>query len=133
VWLPRQIAKLSDREGGPVQTALKSMSIDIYKSTAVAKELKAQVENIWSLLPSPPVSFGINARDLHYFAVTPKFTKSRMESARQVLQMVTAIVTRSQPRSGSRIPSRYEEGIHSLPIEVVEHLRQEIALWWPCQ
>lgn len=133
VWLPRQIAKLSDREGGPVQNALKSMSIDIYRSTTVEEELKAQVENIWSLLPPPPVSVGVDTRDLHYFKVTPKFIKSRMESARQVLQMVTAIATGSQPRSGSRIPSRYEEGIHSLPIEAVEHLRQEIALWWSCQ
>jgi hypothetical protein len=52
VWLPTQVAKLTDREGG-VQKTLQSMAWAIYREAPVAPHLNEQVEAAWKMIPEP--------------------------------------------------------------------------------
>jgi hypothetical protein len=53
VWLPAQVAGLSDLEGSFVQRFLQRMSVKLYRDVAVAAGHRALVEQIWDLLPPP--------------------------------------------------------------------------------
>jgi hypothetical protein len=53
VWLPGQVAKLTDREGGVVQQTLQAMSYEIYRRAPIAGHLLDVVEETWALIPPP--------------------------------------------------------------------------------
>lgn len=59
VWLPRQVAKLSDREGGHIQSALKLSSIALYRGIKYEDPKKQDVvDACWDELQEPEgVSF----------------------------------------------------------------------------
>lgn len=51
VWLPRQLAKLTDREGGYAQTLLQAVSLELYRRQPLKPKLAAFVAPIWGNLP----------------------------------------------------------------------------------
>ena len=53
VWLPSQIAKLTDREEGVVQATFQSMAFAVYRHAPVAPHLEDVVEEAWALIPEP--------------------------------------------------------------------------------
>jgi hypothetical protein len=53
VWLPTQVAKLSDREGSFVQTYLQAISKKIYGPVPVSTHQQTVVAEAWGLLPDP--------------------------------------------------------------------------------
>ena len=53
VWLPTQVSKLSDREGGPVQRALQATAWSMFRSAPVAPHLSEIVEAAWEMIPEP--------------------------------------------------------------------------------
>lgn len=54
VWLPKQVAKLSDREGGHIQNALKLSSIALYRGIKYEDpEKQAVVDACWDELQEP--------------------------------------------------------------------------------
>ena len=72
VWLPGQIAKLTDREGSVVQETLQAMSWAIYRTAHVDSHLRDIVEEAWNLLPRPSREISdIDSADLNWFVSTP--------------------------------------------------------------
>ena len=53
VWLPREVSKLTDREGSFVQGYIQALAIKIYREIPVRDELQPIVEESWGLLPAP--------------------------------------------------------------------------------
>ena len=71
VWLPAQLAKLSDREDSHVQTLLQALSRRIYQPLELQPALGEIVEPIWDQLPErtdPDVGNLPDIGTLNYFA-----------------------------------------------------------------
>ena len=85
VWLPSQVSKLSDREGGPVQLALQSISWQIYRHAPVAAHLVEVVEEAWTLVPEPKQSVD-HMPDLNWFEPTDRFHSTRRARLGTVLE-----------------------------------------------
>lgn len=65
VWLPKQISKLTDREGSYAQLILQTISYKIYRNALV----NAYTDNIWSFLKKPDIDFAVNLDELNFFNV----------------------------------------------------------------
>lgn len=85
VWLPRQISKLFDREGGVVQRVLQSISWMIYRAEPVLEHLDEVVEETWASLPEPAGLEGpFTLDDLNWFVAGESFVSSRLEKIQSV-------------------------------------------------
>jgi len=64
VWLPPELAKLSDREGSVVQSYLQLISTHIYRDVEVSDALKPFVEKSWQLLENKPINVNLGKESL---------------------------------------------------------------------
>jgi hypothetical protein len=114
VWLPRQIAKLSDVEGGPIQSALKSISYALYRPTNLSGSRHEIAERAWSYLPNQ-LSAGsqIDLRRLSFFAEPEKTIAMRKRRTKQVIDALTSIDAGSELNQ-KVVSSRYTEGLSNV-------------------
>ena len=129
VWLPKQIAKLSDREGGKMQEALKRTSWALYRHAAVRDHLQNTVEDIWKLIPEPAAGPTIDPAYLNFFQVTDKFVASRLTSLREVIQLCRSVLDETPLQKTGRISTRYFEKLPTLEKHVVGRFWSQIALY----
>jgi hypothetical protein len=111
VWLPTQVAKLSDREGSFVQTYLQAISRKIYRSAAVSIHQESIVAEAWALLSDPsgiPLQGLPRVEDLNFFEYTEDFFISRSRYIRRVQELIASIC-RGEP--GPKVSKRYNEGL----------------------
>jgi hypothetical protein len=109
VWLPSQVAKLTDIEGGIVQKTLQSTAWAIYRHAPVAPHLAELVEEVWRMLPTPePVS--VSDTDLNWFEVTEQFLATR---GRRLNEVIYALERLDQGEALSKkvISTRYTVGL----------------------
>jgi hypothetical protein len=134
VWLPAQVAGLTDREGSFAQQYLQAVSRHIYSQAPVNRAHAELVATAWSLLPG---SVGIPdaalpaVDDLNYFVTDEPFfrRRSRMISlvaealrsgtptAKVVSRRYTAGIPHVSPRARANLATtldRYAAGIASL-------------------
>ena len=115
VWLPAQVAKLTDREGGVFQLALQAMAWEIYRSAPVSGLLRERVEESWKLIPEPTLVLEpISLTDLNWFDSTPAFVRTRRARLESVLEALKAL------EDGALLPDRvvtrrYASGLPSVP------------------
>ena len=122
VWLPNQIAKLSDQDQGPVQTALKQVAQSIYKSVDVEPRLTEIVESAWTKLPSVGTGCEVDLEDLYWFDVPDgpdDFVEKRQQATRRAIDAIDSI-ERNDPIGPWRVCHRYSEG---LPQQELSKLR----------
>jgi hypothetical protein len=122
VWLPTQVAKLSDREGSFVQTYLQAISKKIYRSMPVSSHQQSVVAEAWDLLPDPsgiPLQGLPRVEDLNYFAYSDDFMMSRLRSIRRVQELVSNAAC-GQP--GPKVSKRYNEGLRLMSTERLQPL-----------
>jgi hypothetical protein len=122
VWLPRQIAKLSDHEGGLLQNALKRASWSLYRNVEVRHSIRDRVEEIWKLLP--PVTPTERASNLkfNYFGDDQKLLKSRAVSLKTTTSLIHAILNKGELPPKRRTPPRYYEGLQRIPLPKLQVL-----------
>jgi len=115
VWLPRQISKLSDREDGPIQSALKAWSHAIYRDADVLLDLRPVVEDAWSLLPSSPAAQPRQRAllELNWFEESAVFFAKRRARLDEVLGALEAVCL-GHPLAKKVIASRYTAGLPTL-------------------
>jgi hypothetical protein len=121
VWLPAQVAALSDREGSFVQHYLQRISLDIYRRCPVNAGHRGLIDKIWQLLPTPSKAGeerlpGIET--LNYFHPTEAFFIRRQS---MILRVAGAMA--SGVPTGKVVSTRYTEGIPG----VATGARQELA------
>jgi hypothetical protein len=124
VWLPTQVAKLSDREGSFVQTYLQAISKKVYRGARVSIHQQSAVAEAWDLLPDPsgiPLQGLPRVEDLNFFVYSHDFMMSRLESIQKV-QVLIAHTMRRQ--AGPQVSKRYNEGLRLMPPEQLESLNQ---------
>lgn len=74
VWLPRQISKLTDREGSFAQRFLQKLSLSMFRDVVVPGSLAEYTDRVWEMLPVPSGvdtpeassgnSFDVNEKDV---------------------------------------------------------------------
>jgi hypothetical protein len=112
VWLPTQVSKLSDREGGPVQSALKKWSIVIYKEHQVDDQFGEMVRSLWDVLPEPEGTrppFDL-VDELNWFEVNVRFLALRRQRINEVLAALESLRV-GEPLVRKVIATRYTEGL----------------------
>lgn len=109
VWLPEQVAKLTDREGSFTQQVAQAISWSLYREAPVSGPHAALVEKIWSMLPRPemPPAMALpDAGALNFFGPDESCFQRRAEKSRLVAQAL-----RGESRKQKVISSRYTAGI----------------------
>ena len=127
VWLPTQVAKLSDREGSFVQSYLQAIAKKIYQTAPVGSHQRGVVEAAWDLLPEPvgiPLQGLPRLEDLNFFEYSDRFMTSRMRSIRKVQQL---IAHSALGQTGPRISKRYNQGLAEILPEQLGPLNQFLA------
>jgi hypothetical protein len=131
VWLPGQIAKLTDREASVVQQTAQAMSYMIYRHQAVEPHLAEVVESCWSQLPPPTRHIEpIDPAQLNWFRSTPQFFATR----RVRLQTVLSALRRLRdglPLEEKVISTRYTEGLPRVPPDAVMQLIERLTTFEP--
>ena len=74
-WLPVQVSKLTDREGGYAQRVLQALSYAIYFDGQ--SHGSTEILSLWDSLPKPDLQVGTGVEDLNYFQVTDKWLVRR--------------------------------------------------------
>jgi hypothetical protein len=113
VWLPAQVAGLTDREGSFAQQYLQAVSQHIYRNAPIDSAQKELVEAAWALLVRPlgiPDAALPTPAELNFFiAEQPFFTRRA-----RVTQSV-ALAMRSGKPAGKIVSQRYTDGIPLVP------------------
>jgi len=130
VWLPSQVAKLSDREGSHVQTALKEVSWSIYHDLLLTGSAKTVADRSWSLLPKPAATNDVLEKELNWFVVTNRFMKTRRSKLSAVIDALEKL------KAGEKVsqklqPSRFRDGLSSVPPKAREKLLSDLRLHIP--
>jgi hypothetical protein len=129
IWLPNQLAKLSDREDGFVQILLQALSTKLYRSLCLTPRLAAIVEPIWNRLPVGGESVMPALPDvarLNYF----RFDERWLARRRRTLEVVHAALVRAgegSPPAAKVVASRYGSGLAQLQPSAVAGLRDAIS------
>lgn len=127
VWLPSQIAKLSDREGEPVQEALKRASWGLFRNRGVHPSLREWVDDAWTMIPEPQGWKPLPVEHVHVFANGVGILDSRLRALRQVVGLLELVATGQRLRTkGNRIPTRYQQGIHKVDDRAIKRLHREL-------
>jgi hypothetical protein len=126
VWLPSQVAKLTDREGGVVQQTLQSMAWSIYREAPVAPHLEELVEAAWKMIPEPdPVT--ISDGVLNWFVVTEQFLVVRRKRLETVIDALERLAN-DKPLTEKVVTTRYTTGLPGVDEEargeLLDHLKR---------
>ena len=126
VWLPSQVAKLTDREGSVVQKVLQSMAYSIYRDAPVLPQLQSVVEDAWALIPEPAYHLESPTK-LNWFVPTSRFLLTRHGCIRTVASGLERIAS-GRPLSGKVITTRYTDGLPNVDAgkraDLLEFLRR---------
>lgn len=94
VWLPREVAKYTDEEGGFGQNLLKEISWAIFRTNLSDRSSTSLVERIWQYLP-PPESSVLSSRtplNVAYFDIDiDRFSDSHHGLMRAILYALERI------------------------------------------
>jgi hypothetical protein len=123
VWLPRQVAKLTDIEGSTVQRTVQAMAYQIYRKQPVRANLTDVAEQAWALLPQAAIELKDFAlEDLNWFEPTEGFYRTRSARLSTVLTALTRIET-GLPVDGPVVSGRYAAGLPTVSAAARSHLK----------
>ena len=113
VWLPQQLSKLSDREGGYVQTFIQKVSYQLYHD--IQTDCPSLTASLWNKLPVGDISDAekVVLSDISFF----NYDRKALERRKLI---ITSVINALQQRvSGKNIESkvvsdRYTKGLNSL-------------------
>lgn len=128
VWLPGQIAKLTDREGSGVQETLQAMSWQIYRNVPVERRFSELVQDAWALLPIPRRTIRTLEPDhLNWFQPTKRFYQTREQRLRSVVEALLLLEDGGVP-ANKVITTRYGSGLPLISrdarLDLLRHLRR---------
>jgi hypothetical protein len=131
VWIPGQVAKLTDREGSPVQEVLQVMSWQIYRRVAIDEQYRGVVTAAWERLPVPDRRIRtIDPERLNWFQPTDSFYATRERRLRTVVNALRDLELGQQP-STKVITTRYGEGLTTVGLEARLTLRRYLEALLP--
>jgi hypothetical protein len=127
VWLPSQVAKLSDREDGAVQTALKEISWSLYRDQSLEGTAKVIAEEAWGMLPQPENIQETLEKEVNWFVSTPLFLKTRKSKLRAVVETLEELADGGIAPPTLR-PTRYRTGLGKVESEKRDVLLEDLRV-----
>lgn len=120
VWLPSDVAKLTDREGSFAQQFVQALAIKIYRDVPVSDDLGGLVREAWELLPAPasvPAHALPEPASLNFFVPKPAFFDRRRRTFEDV-----AGALRSPDVQAKAVSERYAPGLGAVSGQAREML-----------
>ena len=128
VWLPADVAALTDREGSFVQTYVQALSVKIYRHHPVIEPLQEIVSEVWDLLPLPdaiPEQGLPEIVELNFFEPTERWLAGRKGKISLVADALEK-VSRAEPLTREVISARYTEGLPAVKQRATRSLAREL-------
>jgi hypothetical protein len=129
VWLPEQVATLTDRPGSFAQTFLQALSLKIYRGVVLPHPLRMIVTAAWARLPKPrnvlPEQALPDVSQLSFFEPSGKFIERRKQTLRMVIHALDARTNAGRPK-GKVISGRYTSGLRRLDLSAAKKLRSRL-------
>lgn len=114
VWLPNQVAKLTDRQGSTVQKVLQAMAYQIYREAPVEPVVAERAGEAWALIPEPEIRLAsLWFGDLNWFTNTPLSVETRLARIQTELAALDDLAS-GRPLPGRVITTRYAAGLPAL-------------------
>jgi len=112
-WLPRQIAKLTDREGSSAQKLLQAISHRIYDGVHMPRE----ISDLWNYLPYPMEyeSLETDVSELSFFTVKVKWIERRTKTLISEIDRITSLAEDHDPETKKVKCSRYLPSLAKIP------------------
>lgn len=125
LWLPSNVAKLTDRPGSFAQTYVQAISQKLYRNVEVHETVRPFVDDCWALLPEVaefPEQAIPSVRDLNFFEVPMTFFTKRLEAIKTASQGLRC-VEEGRPVEGKVLHTRYTEGLPQVAPSAAKKLR----------
>lgn len=127
VWLPTQLAKLTDREGSFTQGFLQALSYKLYRNAEVPTALRPVVEAAWHQLTQPEGVHDLpRTEDLNFFQETDRFIERRVAIIRRTRN---GLATLAALELALLRPSRYAKGLARKRRETTDLLCRRLSLY----
>ena len=124
VWLPGNVAKLTDREGSFAQKFVQALSLKIYRNVQIHENLLPFVEDAWKLFPT---EHGIldqvipELDKLNYFEIPENFIPKKISDIRIVSEGLRR-VSDGLPLENKILHTRYTKGLPEIEKETAKSL-----------
>lgn len=131
VWLPVQVAKLTDREGSFAQTYMQAVAMKIYRHIEVPPPMKAIIDRAWAKLPVPagiPESGLPDPSQLAFFEDSERFRASRAATIREVATAIES-VTKGKPLIEKVVSSRYTASLPRISAEKLQPVCEQLRAY----
>lgn len=124
VWLPKQISKLTDREGSYAQNLLKTLSYKVYWENDVS----GFSQTIWDELdnPSIPIKTKFDVRNLNYFIIPEKWLKQKTTKVLNEIDDIKTVIRNRELANKKVKCSSYLPGL----LENLDENYQQNFLSW---
>jgi len=113
VWLPAQVAKLTDHEGSYAQRILQVVSHRIYRCHA--HEHPPELASIWDALPVPEIELDFQTDHLSFFEVSARSVKMRRNILLREIELVLNTLETGQAAGDSPRSFRYLPALARIP------------------
>lgn len=130
VWLPKQIASLTDRDGSYAQQLIEKISYEIYRNRSLSENCHVDVNRIWNMLPCPKIALpaGFDLHKLNYFKSDNKWLKRRKgmlnSEIQEILSVFSGKVAQSKIKSGS-----YTTTLQQVATTISPKDKQDLIVW----
>jgi len=129
VWLPSNVAKLTDREGSFAQAFVQAIAAKVYRGVELHERLKPFAEESWGFLPDVPEfpQQGIpEVGDLNFFEVPSEFFARRLKAIRTAAEGLRC-VEEGRPIDGKVLHTRYTLGLPKVEPTAAKKLRRHLT------
>lgn len=128
VWLPKQISKMTDREGDFAQQYLQALSRHIYGNCSCKPGVQERVSRLWAMLPTPSgfedEQFP-SMEELNFFVPQMKLIEGRKKKLQQVINALHDAAS-GVPLSKKIIATRYTQGLPKVDPHVLLQLASSL-------
>lgn len=130
VWLPSEVAALTDRHESFVQTYMQAIAVKIYRSEDVQDPFRPIVDEAWNLLPMPtgvPEQGLPSLDELNFFQPTETWLRMRLKKIRVVSDALSAVLD-GTPLAGKVISDRYSTGLNKMGRREAKELKHHLEM-----
>jgi hypothetical protein len=119
VWLPKQVSKLTDREGSFVQTIIQEISIHIYKKCNFHDAMNPIIESCWQKLDSQqkriiPESALPSIESMSFVRLGDEYIKSRIEKIKIFSKTMSSYADFGELPKHKVLSSKYDPFINTI-------------------
>jgi hypothetical protein len=129
LWLPAQVAKLTDREASFAQEVIQRLSYRIYGSVELSAELQGVVKPIWDRLTSnEQLDERLDLSTINFFDVPEVWFEKRHKDLTAVVDALQNVMD-GQLQTKKILSTRFTEGIARLQPEAVRPHLEELRAY----